>query len=45
VDAALLRGTAGCGAQVVPIGGGRSGLVGAPLADGVAALLRFPLAV
>jgi hypothetical protein len=43
VDAALLRAAAGSGAQFVPIGGGRTGLAGRPLDDGVAALLRYPL--
>ena len=43
VDAALLRAAAGTGAQLTPLGGGRTGLVGRPVADGVAALLRFPL--
>jgi hypothetical protein len=42
VDAALLRAAAGTGAQLTPLGGGRTGLVGRPVADGVAALLRFP---
>jgi hypothetical protein len=43
VDAALLRAAAGTGAGFVPIGGGRTGLVGRPLDDGVGALLRYPL--
>ena len=43
VDAALLRAAAGTGAGFVPIGGGRTGLVGHPLDDGVGALLRYPL--
>jgi Bacterial archaeo-eukaryotic release factor family 2 len=43
VDAALLRAAAGTGAGFVPIGGGRPGLVGRPLDDGVGALLRYPL--
>jgi Bacterial archaeo-eukaryotic release factor family 2 len=43
VDAALLRAAAGTGAHFVPIGGGRTGLVGHPLDDGVGALLRYPL--
>jgi Bacterial archaeo-eukaryotic release factor family 2 len=42
VDAAMLRAAAGTGAGFVPIGGG-PGLVGRPLADGVGALLRYPL--
>ncbi|GEL17315.1 baeRF2 domain-containing protein [Pseudonocardia asaccharolytica] len=41
--AALLRAAVGSGAQV-HLGGGRTGLVGRPLADGVGALLRFPIA-
>jgi hypothetical protein len=45
VDAALLRAAAGTGAGFVPIGGGRTGLVGHPLDDGVGALLRYPLPV
>ncbi|TQM03127.1 Vms1/Ankzf1 family peptidyl-tRNA hydrolase [Pseudonocardia kunmingensis] len=43
VDAALLRAAAGTGAGFVAIGGGRTGLVGHPLEDGVGALLRYPL--
>jgi hypothetical protein len=43
VDAALLRAAAGSGAALAPLGGGRTGLVGRPVADGVAALLRYPL--
>jgi stalled ribosome rescue protein Dom34 len=43
VDAALLRAAAGTGAGFVPIGGERTGLVGRPLEDGVAALLRYPV--
>lgn len=43
VDAALVRAAAGTGAAFHPIGGGRTGLVGRPVADGVAALLRYPL--
>jgi hypothetical protein len=43
VDAALLRAAAGTGAAFVAIGGGRTGLVGHPLDDGVGALLRYPL--
>jgi hypothetical protein len=43
VDAALLRAAAGTGAAFVAIGGGRTGLVGRPLDDGVGALLRYPL--
>lgn len=42
-DAALLRAAAGSGAAFTPVGGGRTGLVGRPMADGVAALLRYPL--
>jgi hypothetical protein len=44
VDAALLRAAAGTGAEFYPLGGGRTGLVGHPVPDGVAALLRWPLA-
>lgn len=44
VDAALLRAAAGTGADFQPLGGGRTGLVGRPVPDGVAALLRWPLA-
>jgi hypothetical protein len=43
VDAALLRAAAGTGAGFVPIGGGRTGLVGHPFDDGVGALLRYPV--
>ena len=43
VDAALLRAAAACGAAFQPLGGGRTGLVGKPVEDGVAALLRYPL--
>jgi Bacterial archaeo-eukaryotic release factor family 2 len=43
VDAAMLRAAAGSGAGFVPIGGGRTGLVGHRLDDGVGALLRYPL--
>jgi Bacterial archaeo-eukaryotic release factor family 2 len=43
VDAALVRAAAGSGAAFVPIGGGRTGLRGRPLDDGVAALLRYPV--
>lgn len=43
VDAAMLRAAAASGAEFVPVGGGRTGLVGHPIADGVAALLRYPL--
>jgi hypothetical protein len=43
VDAALVRAAAGTGAAFVAIGGGRTGLVGRPLDDGVGALLRYPL--
>lgn len=42
-DAALLRAAAGTGAEFFPIGGDRAGLVGRPVADGVAAVLRGPL--
>jgi hypothetical protein len=44
VDAALLRAAAGTGAEFQPLGGGRTGSVGRPVPDGVAALLRWPLA-
>jgi hypothetical protein len=44
VDAALLRAAAGTGATFHPLGGGRTGLVGRPVEEGVAALLRWPLA-
>jgi len=43
VDAALLRAAAASGAAFEPLGGGRTGLVGKPVDDGVAALLRYPL--
>jgi hypothetical protein len=43
VDAALLAAAAASGASFQPLGGGRTGLVGKPVEDGVAALLRFPL--
>jgi Bacterial archaeo-eukaryotic release factor family 2 len=43
VDAALLRAAAASGAAFQPLGGGRTGLVGKPVEDGVAALLRYPL--
>jgi hypothetical protein len=43
VDAALLRAAAASGAAFEPLGGGRTGLVGKPVEDGVAALLRYPL--
>jgi hypothetical protein len=43
VDDAMLRAAAGSGAGFVPIGGGRTGLVGRPLDDGVGALLRYPV--
>jgi Bacterial archaeo-eukaryotic release factor family 2 len=43
VDGALVRAAAASGAKLVPIGGGRTGLVGRPMADGVGALLRFPV--
>jgi Bacterial archaeo-eukaryotic release factor family 2 len=43
VDAALLQAAAASGAAFEPLGGGRSGLVGKPVEDGVAALLRYPL--
>jgi hypothetical protein len=43
VDAALIRAAAASGAAFQPLGGGRTGLVGRPVADGVAALLRYPL--
>jgi hypothetical protein len=44
VDAALLRAAAGTGAAFHPLGGCRTGSVGRPVPDGVAALLRWPLA-
>jgi peptide subunit release factor 1 (eRF1) len=43
VDAALVRAAAGSGAAFVAIGGGRTGLTGHPVDDGVAALLRYPV--
>jgi hypothetical protein len=43
VDAALLGAAAASGAAFEPLGGGRTGLVGKPVEDGVAALLRYPL--
>jgi hypothetical protein len=43
VDAALLAAAAATGADFQPLGGGRTGLVGKPVEDGVAALLRYPL--
>jgi hypothetical protein len=43
VDAALLAAAAASGAAFEPLGGGRTGLVGKPVEDGVAALLRYPL--
>jgi hypothetical protein len=43
VDDALLRAAAASDAAFTPLGGGRSGLVGRPVDDGVAAVLRFPL--
>jgi hypothetical protein len=43
VDAAILRAAAATGAAFVPMGGGRTGLAGRPVADGVAALLRYPM--
>ncbi len=43
VDAALLRAAAASGAAFQPLGGGRTGLVGKPVEDGIAALLRYPL--
>ena len=43
VDDALLRAAAASGAAFEPLGGGRTGLVGKPVDDGVAALLRYPL--
>jgi hypothetical protein len=41
VDSALLRAAVGSGAAFQPLGGGRTGLVGRPVEDGVAALLRW----
>ena len=41
-DAALVRAAAGGNAAFQPLGGGRTGLVGHDVADGVAALLRYP---
>jgi len=43
VDAALLHAAAASGADFQPLGCGRTGLVGKPVEDGVAALLRYPL--
>jgi hypothetical protein len=43
VDDALVRAAAATGADFTPLGGGRTGLVGRPVDDGVAAILRFPL--
>jgi len=43
VDVALLQAAAASGAAFEPLGGGRTGLVGKPVEDGVAALLRYPL--
>jgi hypothetical protein len=43
VDAGLLAAAAASGAAFEPLGGGRTGLVGKPVEDGVAALLRYPL--
>ena len=43
VDLALLQAAAASGAAFEPLGGGRTGLVGKPVEDGVAALLRYPL--
>jgi hypothetical protein len=40
VDAAVLRAAAGTAARFHPLGGGRTGLIGRPVPDGVAALLR-----
>jgi hypothetical protein len=37
---ALLRAAAGTGASFHPVGGGRTGLVGRTLTDGVGAILR-----
>jgi hypothetical protein len=42
LDAALLRAAAAPGRCSHPLGGGRTGLVGRPVPDGVAALLRWP---
>ncbi|HEY4422540.1 MAG TPA: Vms1/Ankzf1 family peptidyl-tRNA hydrolase [Pseudonocardia sp.] len=41
VDSGLLRAASGSGAAFQPLGGGRTGLVGRPVEDGVAALLRW----
>lgn len=41
-DAALVRAAAGGDAAFVPLGGGRTGLVGHDVPDGVAAVLRHP---
>jgi peptide subunit release factor 1 (eRF1) len=43
VDDALVRAAAASGAGFAPLGGGRTGLVGHPVEEGVGALLRFPL--
>lgn len=43
VDVALLNAAAASGAAFEPLGGGRTGLVGKPVEDGVAVLLRYPL--
>jgi hypothetical protein len=43
VDAALLAAAAASGAAFEPLGGGRTGLVGKSVEDGVPALLRYPL--
>jgi hypothetical protein len=43
VDDAMVCAAAATGAEFVPIGGGRTGRVGRPIADGVGAILRFPL--
>lgn len=41
-DAVLVRAAVGADAVFHPLGGGRTGLVGHDVADGVAALLRYP---
>jgi hypothetical protein len=41
-DAALVRAAAAQDAALVPLGGGRTGLVGHDVRDGVAAVLRYP---
>jgi hypothetical protein len=41
-DAALVRAAAAQDAALVPLGGGRTGLVGHDVQDGVAAVLRYP---